>query len=717
MSFNHRLLIAFYSLFIAGFATVLIMALLFPISIGNSGDIGRVTFSLIISALLILVSFVSFYRWSARFNSSVQKWIAVTLFLMTGLFLIALAIYFHTIMPPLIDGGHTYVEALYLLHHHHASASSYFQIYPNNIPVTLLRYWLYRFFAVFHVHSYMLIDHFFCAGMLMASIYFSWLFTIRRFDWRMGNLFLITALTTLPLFFYTLYFYTDTVILMVPPLLALLWQSYCRTPRIRLLIVLGLSLGIGCQLRENLILFLPALIVYMMFTLRPKKWLLPLVICLTLLFTCQAVTQQISHFYGYRSNPRLSMPVTHWLMLGLSADGGYNKADYSRTLHQPTQSAKRAENWRIIKERLDHAHFINLFNLWGTKIARTWNMGAHGYYWYTEFTSHPNTTYAYLFGDRRTLVLFFIQAFYIVHLFLMLFSVLNFFRTKKLTINVLLQICLFGNLLFYTFIWEAEPRYSLLFSPYILLSSLFGLRELSQLITCELEKNGLIEKRQWLILTVISLLLLTGAINQHAVTEQRLARNYSVNLPHSLGKANAQITASHWIGQSFRITAPFNRIRFAIEKVRGNARYQADLEISGQRVQRSFFAASSTDQRQALEIRLPLQKRPYDAKAVLTLRQVSHSDTAMLALKMNSYGYDLRDMYRGGTLLQNGQPIAKSDLQFQVYRQHQAPLIPASIYQFLLYTLELLLLIAAVSFAIQAYERASFHLSDGRIRK
>lgn len=712
MSLKHTLISLFQIAFAIGFAVILIMAACLPVLFANTGNLARLILSLIVLALLILFLFAAFYRWLDRFVACGQKIIAAVLFGMIGIFELILIFKFHTISPPLIDGGHTYVEALYLLRHHHASGAAYFQIYPNNIPVTLLRYLLYRIFAIFHFQSYMIIDRLFCGGALFAGIYFLWKFIIRQFNLRSGNLFLAMALTSFPYFFYTLYFYTDTAIIMIPPLLILLWQKYSRTHRLRELILLGIALGLGCQIRQNLILFLPAVIIYWLVKAGWRKTILPFFVICGLLITCQMAMQQVERAYGYQPNPRLAMPTSHWLMLGLSADGGYNKADYKRTVREPTQEAKRATNWQVIRERMDRAGAGGLITLWGLKIARTWGMGAEGYYWYTEFTSHPSLAYTYLFGDRRVLVLFTIQAFYLVSLFLTLFSVVRFFRTRELTTNLLIQICLFGNLLFYTFIWEAEPRYSLLFSPYFLLSAVFGFHELRHQAThlrTILQHNDPSEKRlqalkQWSSFSLLVLVLIFGELNQQDVTENRIVRDYRVNLPHVLGKESAKVDATHQIGQTFQASKSFNRIRIAVKSKNGHGRYLITLRTPGN-MQKLITTTDRLKSKHSLVLRVPLQQLPAGTSAQLNIQQLSGSPGASLHLKMNGRGFDLRDIYPHGTMTRNGRPVAKSDLQFQVYYQHMAPLIPETLYDLLLIIPEVLILITAASLAMESIRR------------
>ncbi|WKB34777.1 hypothetical protein QS257_12765 [Terrilactibacillus sp. S3-3] len=162
------------------------------------------------------------------------------------------------------------------------------------------------------------------------------------------------------------------------------------------------------------------------------------------------------------------MPVSHWMMLGLAPNGRYNQHDFKLTLGQPTQQAKKQADFDQIKERIKEKKINGLARLWAVKAVRTFSDGSRGYFWYTKNASDYSAAYEYTFGQRKALMLFIIQVFNVANLFLLLLSSLRFFRTKKYDINLLMQICLFGSFLFFVFLWEAEPRYALLFTPFMI---------------------------------------------------------------------------------------------------------------------------------------------------------------------------------------------------------------------------------------------------------
>ncbi|WKB35002.1 hypothetical protein QS257_14730 [Terrilactibacillus sp. S3-3] len=183
--------------------------------------------------------YIAFYRFLSLLTSFWLRNITAFMVIIIVLLEIAIIVLFHTIMPPVEDGGHTYIEALYLLKHHHSSDNIYFQVYPNNIPITILRYWLYRFFSLVSVSNYMFIDKTTCAAVLSVCIFFSWKLVIKLFDLRMGIIFLLMTATCFPYFFYIIYFYTDTIALMFPVICLYFWYLYQQSKKIRYLLLLS----------------------------------------------------------------------------------------------------------------------------------------------------------------------------------------------------------------------------------------------------------------------------------------------------------------------------------------------------------------------------------------------------------------------------------------------------------------------------------------------
>ncbi|WKB35001.1 hypothetical protein QS257_14725 [Terrilactibacillus sp. S3-3] len=109
---------------------------------------------------------------------------------------------------------------------------------------------------------------------------------------------------------------------------------------------------------------------------------------------------------GFTQNNMFKMPSTHWIMMGLSKNGGYNNYDYALTRVQPNQQAKKQADFSEIEKRIKEKKGPGLIYLWGVKTARTWAVGTRGYYWYAYISNTRTLIYEYLFSHQKQLMLF-----------------------------------------------------------------------------------------------------------------------------------------------------------------------------------------------------------------------------------------------------------------------------------------------------------------------
>ncbi|WP_167815129.1 glycosyltransferase family 39 protein [Sporolactobacillus shoreae] len=698
--FKNVLLSTFSIIFTACFSVILIISFLFSLLIKSDQHIFSTSLSLLIFSAIVILFFIAAHRFLSKLTRSGLKKVTLCLSAAILLFELAIIFFFHSIVPPVVDGGHTYGEALYLLAHGHASGDSYFKVYPNNIPVTVLRYWIYRFFAIVHFSDYTIIDQLACAVVLDIGIYFSWKLVHHLYDTKMADLLLMMTLTCFPLFFYITYFYTDTMTLMFPALLLYFWYLYHRSMKIRYLILLGLLLGIGYEVRPNLILFLPALGIYMLFVLKLKKVLLNLAVIAVMLIAVSYSVHAYDQRLGYLPDPSLSMPSVHWIMLGVSKYGEYNTADFTLTRSQPTQQAKIHADLNTIKSRITQMKAPGLPYLWVIKTAETWGMGARSYNLYTQISNQPTRAYEYIFGHQNRLMLYIIQIFHIVTIFFLILSSVTYLRTKKITLGLLIQICLVGNFIFYTFVWESEPRYSLLFTPFMLIGAVIGFSELMTLINRPGRIHSESKAKSRAPVLIISGVLMTSVvicawINVSGYTQKLIGqKQYIVDQETATGKQTAFVDAHHAVYQTFRVTHPFTDVLINILNRKGRGVY--DLSMMNLNTHQTFFSQyfSSAQAKPWHDLIFSVNQNRTRQRTEdqITLRQVSGTNRSKLGLSLYGNGYDRGSIYSGGHFMENGSVVKNAELRFQVYDLSERPYLSRKTY-FLLFLIPVLMLV------------------------
>ncbi|WP_026314509.1 glycosyltransferase family 39 protein [Heyndrickxia acidiproducens] len=664
----------------------------FQFVIGNQFISFGQAMSLLLFAVITVLFYLALYRFFSRLSNKWLKWIAAGLFFMIICMETVIIILFHDMLPPQFDSGHVYVIALHMIKHGTLPADQfYLQIYPNNLPITVARYLLYRFAAFGNPAHFMLVEKLASAICLNIGIYFSWLLMVKLFNHKMGNLLLILTMNCFPLFLYIPYFYTESLALMFPSMLVYLCYRYFRTKQVIYLLILGAAFAIACQIRENMLLFAPALFIFMLYVLRLKN---VLICALMILLTFLPVTFGAQAYYkhlGYQPDNSVKAPVTHWIALGLSYHGRYNTPDTLLSVSKPTQQAKKRADLALIKKRIKEKGPSGLVKQWGIKAARTFAMGdmsypGHGY------PPHFTTAYRYIFDGHKQVLKFTIQFLHIAALFLLTLSSLRFLRVKKYDINLLIQICLFGSFLFFTVLWEAEPRYSLLFMPLTLIGAVYGLKELHVLMAKKRSQTATIWSGQtirnmMLAVCLLAALLYCAKLNMKNLTDTPIHyQDYVVDQYRTKGIHYALVDSGHVAAQTFTADKAFDRIAFKPANYKGEATYRLSLFVqSGKKEKKVYEEVFSPNKETVKGFNAFTLKKPLPGGGRhyrMLISKVSGSKASRLSLHVYGVGglYEQQDMYNNGQFFQNGKAIPRTDLTFKISKERTEPYMRRSSY-------------------------------------
>jgi hypothetical protein len=305
---------------------------------------------------------------------------------------------------------------------------------------------------------------------------------------------------------------------------------------------------------------------------------------------------------------------------------------------------------------------------------------------------------------------------------LLVLSVFRYFRTKKADLNLLIQLCLFGNFIFYVFVWEAEPRYSLLFTPFILLGSMFGFQELTQALSVKRQKKSraaLHGKILRLILTgsLLAAVILCAYMGFYAYTQTKSPqRTYIVDQRYSVGNKGVAVDAHHSIVQTFRATERYNRISFGIRRVKGKGTYHVVVtrKHTGKIIFSKRFRISKSLGR--LTFKLNHVTPASGENEIIRIFQVKGESGSSLIFAMSGTGYGQRDAYPGGRLTQHGIHGNKEDLQFNVYQTANQPYLSEDAY-LSLFILPIVMLFCYAYVALTMDETEENHKNHEQMRR
>jgi hypothetical protein len=308
------------------------------------------------------------------------------------------------------------------------------------------------------------------AAAIVVTIFFAYL-AIRTWLGRERALFwlLLTPVLLLPLLLYTPIYYTDTfsaVFVALAFFLVLKLYKGCKHRNI-VALLLGLTSFFGMQAKATAMIVVIAAAI--MLFLKAKYEVLPKhVVTITIMILAFVpLTLAWNHFRdGQSSHPENAKPITYFIAMGLTGDGGFNDedaSDSSRVLNEGGDL--KAYEMEKIKQRLADYGPVGYAGFAARKISYVWGDGE--YYAQVKLARFPldsgSTVANFVYGDKKDVTAFVMNG---VHLAMLLLFLYAGWRTLKEFNPVIgiLKLCLIGVFVFFL-IWEARSRYLLNYLP------------------------------------------------------------------------------------------------------------------------------------------------------------------------------------------------------------------------------------------------------------
>ena len=401
------------------------------------------------------------------------------------------------------DPYRVFDEALHMQTTHTVSGTAmegYYAIYPNNIPFTLLCYWIVRLGAGLGLTDtgLMVLLQILNALCMDAAIFLTAIL-LKKYVSRLSmRLFLVICLLNPLVYLWPGFVYTSTVsmpFIMGALLLFLELFQEERPYRKNLLAVgLGIVLVLGFQIRATVLVTLIAGVIYFILGILPhatdkdstgrkhiptwRKHLTSAGILLLSMAVTFSAWKGIQKQYVDFDTTDTAFPVVSWLAMGLEGDGMFNTQDYYDTKNAPTAEEKKAINEEKFRTRLKNLGVGGWLDLAGRKLVRTWADGTDDYPSYLNQYSSTGKLHTWLLEDKKDFVVLFMQS---MRCFLFLFTAIGaafllFGRKTPTGPLLLLQLNLIGGSFFHV-LWETGELYSLCFSFLLFALAAAGIEE------------------------------------------------------------------------------------------------------------------------------------------------------------------------------------------------------------------------------------------------
>ena len=469
---------------------------------------------LIIGIIIYFLLIYKLYRFVIRLSDKKKK-VTVAILLLTQFVLLTISTIFIKSVPKvdlihIISAINGLNETGTIINNH------YFSVYPNNRFLVIILYNLQR---INPEYSYLFYNFFSCIGIIVMS-YFTYktVKEIGGIDKAILSLF-ICVLS--PIFYlYVSYYYTDILMLPWASILIYLVVKMRQNIEIKSNILYGLLIGflsvIAYKIRAVSIFILIAYLVYIFISLNLKRITIKIIPIFIAVFLTFLGTKYIEKMVFTDIDYDAEFPVTHWMMMGLNAK---NKGYYSQDDFYLSDNANNVEerieiNISEIKKRINDLGPFGLLKLYINKLNAVWSKGDYSYQKYLELVADYNISYRYLVEDKNLILNYILQISKLGSLIGTIVSLCLLLKRKEKSI---VAIAIFGATFFYL-IWEASPRYSLSFLPWLVI---LGSYSYDKLKFGEYIKY----KYKWSKYLIISLTIVILILNFNKYTNETLKTN------------------------------------------------------------------------------------------------------------------------------------------------------------------------------------------------
>ena len=564
------------------------------------------------------------------------------------------------------------------------TGDSYFSVYSNQIPSTMLLYYVYKIGYFFGIRDYMLTGSVFNSlglALTALAVYFIVKLKFKR----------STALWTMlmyifnPMFYvYASYSYTDT--LSMP---WALWGNYFflkaiigredKKFKVRDFIYVllgGLLMFIGFKIRATVIIVIVALsFCLLVYHCGLKKLLI--VMLVPAFLAINLMTSSVSDYLGFKVDKDLEFPPFHFIVMGTYEPraGWFDGRHVGYSAQRPGYDVKVSAELEHIKRNIEDMGPTGFLNLIRVKWRYIW---AEGNAKSTTFNSmrEGGTVYDYAIGGNSVYYNHLVQINRAGILFFMLVAAAGDFITKKKKMNPWL-LTYFGGVLFYVF-WETHNRYSLCFTPWMVLMMPVAESYIAALSAKAKEKfageaypNRAL-KAVSIVLIAVTALMLTRSYNEYS-RDPFLHDDVIIYQTGDDPKLSS-LSSEEYV-QTFSTSNDFNVLHFVFNKDTDDGKYLIDLRQGDKKIAKMSFKPSELSENSEIELVLPETCHP-DGK---TEYKITVKAKDYVKPEESPEAEKFLDLSPDRTLRING-VLVNRDLQLKVFNRVERVTIPKPVF-------------------------------------
>ncbi len=286
-----------------------------------------------------------------------------------------------------------------------------------------------------------------------------------------------------PLWLYSPIYYTDTMglPLIVLPVFLYTFVKEGKTARnIVLYCFMGVIAAIGMKMKASNVFVYIAIAIMTLLT-RPARVRRAIILTGAAALVLVAFVLQLGMNRVLQITPeiydRYQFPYSHWVMMSLSKNGGYDAQFVKYTASFETMDERKEGVAQKTEELLSERGLAgNIKHVFVTKMIHTWGNGSlSGTYYLGREPAENGVFQQYLTqkGDRFRISYTMIQTVHLMLLFGVALSGVNLYRRPRGGAITVMQVSIFGLLLF-LLVWECNARYLVHIVPFLVMSAADG---------------------------------------------------------------------------------------------------------------------------------------------------------------------------------------------------------------------------------------------------
>lgn len=460
---------------------------------------------ILFSAVIVFILFLLFAKFKTQINNLTNRQMYLILLFFVILMFLGMAYTAYIMLSnPLNDLGTVYYSIKEILEDGHISReinkytccgwsthtsnNDYFVIYPNNqfILAFLLYYYKILSMAGIFIDSD-LSNYMGCIlNIFMISLSITLGFFICKKIWNNSGalMYLIFSFLFLPYYINAFRFYTDTLSLpfVVNSIFSFVKFKEASSGKQKLIYscLTGTALSFGILLKGSLYILLTAIIIYFIITIKNKLQIIALAMMLITLGSINFMWHKYIDNCGWIDNSaknKLEVPVTHWIMMASTGNGGFRQEDLDYTLSFPDKASKKAATIEKTLERIDsYKGLTKYLDFQFDKISEALADGKFAQSPHLSWYKRRAWIHDYILEDGLHYKTFYNYiTIFVVSIYLLIFlSFLFEIKKKEIGYGFFMNLCIIGIMLFFM-LWEVKSRYFLNFTPIYFMCSINAL--------------------------------------------------------------------------------------------------------------------------------------------------------------------------------------------------------------------------------------------------